>query len=245
MFTAHFPYNSKRVCIFFALSSVRMRALLFALCLMTVQAQAKVLVLVTEADPVVTSFGVNGHELSTLINLSSPNGKIQADFATPHGGFIGISGKTLEYLQPKSLVEIIEGMKLTEYNGLIVIGGPEALYTFPNNLYVQTVMEYFNDNELPMALSGYGQAALVSEVGVSRFAGQPVAAYEPSQTNSKRLDRMLIKNGLVVVSKLNGNSVISVRDGKLITGQDWRSFDKLLEEFLQQIPQENKVPVQN
>jgi putative intracellular protease/amidase len=274
-----------------------MKALFVALFLVVSQSQAKVLVLIPEADPSIPNYGINLHEIATLIGLSYYQGRVAMDFATPTGQTMAISGQALEpknypasrkysrvselenyqaifgranfnkagttpptqkflddwnraeeermlgVLPPQSLREIVETEKLAEYSGLIVLGGTEALYTFPQNIDVRSAMTYFYEKNLPIALSGYGLAALTSP-GATPFAGYPVAAIEPLRNNPVRLDRLLTRSGLTVISVLNGDP-ISVREGKLITAQDWKTFEKLLEEFLPQIPQEAKIPVQN
>ena len=73
-----------------------MKTILVAFVLLAVQAEAKVLVVVSDAEMDSPISGVNLYEISTVISKTLYQGKISADFVTPSGGPIVISGQSVD-----------------------------------------------------------------------------------------------------------------------------------------------------
>jgi len=229
--------------------------------------RGKVLAVVTSTDLMGTSGKKTGYELTELSRayyLFSANG-FEVDIASPQGGKppVIIDDEDMgaydfaflndTYAQAKANNTLsMSQVDPNEYEAIYFVGGKGAMYDFPDNPYIQSIVsEYYQSGKVVGAVC-HGPAALVNVTlnsGEQLLKGKSVSSF----TNKEELflipdaetifpfllEDQLVENGAnFIEGKLYLENV--VHDQNIITGQNPWSTWKLAETMIREMGYEPK-----
>ena len=121
-------------------------------------------------------------------------------------------------------------VKPEEYDLVFVAGGYGAMWDFPANKELKLILEYFIENNKPIALVGHAVAALLplkNKDGIDFIKGKKLTAFsnsEEAHTGLNESPPFLLESTLSLLGALysrgqNFKSYV-VTDGNIITGQN-------------------------